>query len=763
MSNIRKSFNFRDGVQVDDDIFIVRGALVGIGTSVPTERLDVRGTVSVSGLLTATNIRAIDQNITGSSTIGKLFVGITSINSGIITSTTTSGIITYYGDGGRLLNLPTSQWLDVDVGLGFTSIYAQGYVGIATFDPRFVLQVGGNSDVNNFKNGVGISSSGDIKATGFVTAYSYVGYGTGITNLNASNVSDGTLNNAHLPNTISIRDFIGLGITVSTAASIANVNISSGIVTSSTPGINTIKFYGDGANLINLNASSVSSGTLNNARLPQTISVTGSVSATGGFSGNLTGNVTGNITGNSSGTAAVARALTGTPDIVVGIITSGSIGIGGSANITSTLSVGSTATLRSDVSVSGNLSVGGTFGIQDSFYVDGFVSASSSIFTNGYILANDRITTLKSISVGQTAYVAGVFNVGSGVTITPTGTIGVGTGQPLSDVELRKPSNATISVISDSGQARIAISQVVGAGNSSAVLRFGNSPRSLDIVNNDYGNFNSYLHSGSLVGLNTGSFNWIYGRTGSSLMTLTYTGKLGVGQPNPINDLHVVGTSTVTDAAYFGNSIYVDGPITFGPSSNKITLGQNSTSAIIANLNLYNTLGVTTLSQLHVLGINSVGIGTNKPTVGFDASRVNGLINTIGVGTLTRSGVNEILSVFGTGSYTDAVAIGSDRVYNSVNDSTEGTLQVFGPLKIYESALLFSGTGVIGIGTDDPAAIIDLSKSEGFLGERMTFLPPVMTTGERNAMTDPPEGGIIYNSSTNTHQGFNGTTWNNFY
>ena len=43
MANYRKSFNFRNGVQVDNDNFIVdANGLVGIGTSVPSEFLDVR-------------------------------------------------------------------------------------------------------------------------------------------------------------------------------------------------------------------------------------------------------------------------------------------------------------------------------------------------------------------------------------------------------------------------------------------------------------------------------------------------------------------------------------------------------------------------------------------------------------------------------------------------------------------------------------------------------------------------------------------------
>jgi len=54
MANFKKSFNFRNGVQVDNDNFVVNSnGLVGIGTSVPTEALDVIGNVDVDGLISS--------------------------------------------------------------------------------------------------------------------------------------------------------------------------------------------------------------------------------------------------------------------------------------------------------------------------------------------------------------------------------------------------------------------------------------------------------------------------------------------------------------------------------------------------------------------------------------------------------------------------------------------------------------------------------------------------------------------------------------
>ncbi len=88
----------------------------------------------------------------------------------IVSALSSAGVVTYYGDGGKLDHIPTSQWKDIDVGLGYTSIYNVGTVGVNTEDPRFSLQVGGNNDINNFIDGVGIGSDGAIVATGIITA-----------------------------------------------------------------------------------------------------------------------------------------------------------------------------------------------------------------------------------------------------------------------------------------------------------------------------------------------------------------------------------------------------------------------------------------------------------------------------------------------------------------------------------------------------------------------------------------------------------------
>ena len=402
MANIRKSFNFRNGVQIDDDNFIVNAnGLVGIGISIPTEILDVRGgnikcdssiisnSLIINGIGTVTNLRGTIINS-----------GITSITSGIITATV--GVVTYYGDGGNLLNLPTSQWVDVNSGLGFTSIYSQGFVGIATNDPRFTFQVGGRySDIlsapDGFLSGVGINSTGDIFCTGDVNAGNFVGSGIGITEIDASNISLGTLNNNRLPTNLIVvgsitgNNFVGsgIGITEIDASNISlgtlsnsrlpqNINISSGIITSlnssfigigTLSGTENIRIYKQfestsirltsetdrssiilGRNLSNLSKNGVvrygNNDNLYAGTLPESLDILNY------GSGNL--NYYNNI---GSGTSANFNWIKGYNNFLMTLTSEGKLGIG-KTNPSTNLDIVGTSSITSDLYVGQNLTIG---------------------------------------------------------------------------------------------------------------------------------------------------------------------------------------------------------------------------------------------------------------------------------------------------------------------------------------------------------------------------------------------------------------------
>ena len=61
----------------------------------------------------------------------------------------------------------------------------------------------------------------------------------------------------------------------------------------------------------------------------------------------------------------------------------------------------------------------------------------------------------------------------------------------------------------------------------------------------------------------------------------------------------------------------------------------------------------------------------------------------------------------------------------------------------------------VGIGTQTPHSKVILDVSS----KTKAFRPPVMTTTERDAISSPAEGSVIYNTSTNVLNFYNGSAW----
>jgi len=404
----------------------------------------------------------------------------------------------------------------------------------------------------------------------------------------------------------------------------------------------------------------------------------------------------------------------------------------------------------------------------------GIITAATQFYGNltGVASTADSVTTSANITVNSinsgfsTTGVSTVFttsHVGTGGTAFAalnSGRIGVGTASPTSEIQVRKSNGTLIEVISDTSQARISVGQSVGVGKSTAVLRFGYDSKTFDIINNDTGNINSYLHAGP-SGVGTGRFDWYYGQNISSpLMSLTHTGDLGIGITNPSNTIHVSGTSTVTENAWFGSDVNIKGTLYVDSlnvsSINATLLGNVSTTSGISTFNK-----IQTNSNICIISSgSSLGIGTINPIVGLDARGKRAFVGSIGIGTDIIYGT-ESLSLNGT-LVQPSGGIGIGTTTPLTVFGSEG-IQIFErSIGLFNSSINVRTTSSIGFNTTAPRAVVDFG-NVGSATTRPVIVVPNISAITRNGIGQTPTGAMIFNTDTLKFQGYTGVAWTDFH
>ena len=570
MANIKKSFNFRNGVQVDEDNLLVTSTgLVAIGKSVPTEALDVEGNLVVSGISSFTNVQSGVLTVTTFNPTEIIGAGV-SIKSGIVSSIGGGGIVTFFGDGQYLQNLPTTQFISNSTGIALTDKNC----GIGTtISNSNTFQVGGDPIT---QQGVGISSVGNINASGIISATSFVGSFTG-------NVTTATLADEAVK-LQTARNIGGLPFDGTANIDLAGVNI---------PGTQ--------------NTSGNASGLQGN---PNVTITTLSALGNANIDGNL--NVIGNsVLGNNSADSLTVNAQSSFNSTITGV--------SGQNKIPS---------LYSNMGALPNPSTyHGMFA-----HVHATGRGYFSHAGGWYELVNKE--TSGTVGTGTETYAVG--------SLSATG-FGVGTNSPANDIQVRNSGNAEIQVTSDTGIAGITVGRESGIDNvNNAEIRFGggigapySSASSLDLINYDTGNFNYHL-SGNNSGSVQGDFHWHKGLN-SRLMTLTNTGRLGIGETQPTTALYVSGVSTTTGGSFVGGSLSVAGSALI---DNDLTVnGAFNINTINSNLigDVTGVLNGNVNAQSGISSFFTVGIQTNiiYPGIDFDSSNAVGAFSEIGVGTTT--------------------------------------------------------------------------------------------------------------------------------
>ena len=174
MANYIKSFNFRNGVQVDNKNFIVNAAgRVGVGTTVPDKILDVRGNTKIVGHITAT-----DASVSGIVTVGSITINGSTGNISATNFTGSAG--QNFGDQ-SIVAIATDGFI-----AGATGLTTTLNLGIGTDSTAFQLQVGNNPETSigfGITDG-NVTASGNLKISGIST----LGVTT-TTNLTAQNLN----------------------------------------------------------------------------------------------------------------------------------------------------------------------------------------------------------------------------------------------------------------------------------------------------------------------------------------------------------------------------------------------------------------------------------------------------------------------------------------------------------------------------------------------------------------------------------------------
>ena len=260
------------------------------------------------------------NSVTAIKTTGNVFVG-----AGLYgTSNVTANI--FYGDGGCLANTAATAGIQeitntgnattqvVSFNHGTTSltaasnvrvvgnVYATGFNGggyhvtgldASKIDHGTLPVVRGGTGVTSSTGSGNLVLSAGPTLSGTITGGTFSGSGSGLTSLNATNISSGTLSNDRLSSKT------GSGNIVMSASPTLSGTITGGTFSGS--------HSGDGSGLSSLNASNISSGTLSNDRLS---SKTGSgnivMSASPTLSGTITGGTfSGTHSGNGSGLSSL--------------------------------------------------------------------------------------------------------------------------------------------------------------------------------------------------------------------------------------------------------------------------------------------------------------------------------------------------------------------------------------------------------------------------------------------------------------------------
>ena len=723
-SNYKTVINFRDGIQVDTDDLISNNGLVGIGSTIPRQQLDVRGNIIVSENSEFNNVKVTGitsfQNDVAVSSGSSVGIGTSVPEAAFQVGIGTTGFtvdeqgnvtaVEYFGSGANLTNIPASVWTNPGAG---NTIFTLKDVGIGTEQPRNGADFGvGYEILMDAESGIGTFE-------GIVTK--------NITVLNQTGAGQG-----------NVEAEVGTFSTIT-----ATSNITGSLIGNA----DTATLATNAQGLTDVPAIIVSSivsggGTFSNLTEFESIQVSGGITASNGivtattFSGTAT----------TSLNAAIAYGIGGDPDIQVD-----SVDINGTAP--TFLRGAGVSTVGEDLRVGNFLGVGNTVSAVGD--AGGFIGTVR--VHNGDLILGGSISIggslVGTVELGSTQNI-NVLNVGAGLSVAGISTF---QGTVTGGADFNVTGTVTAGELDATDSSNIGGGQTIGSG-----LVVGNTVAGSDI---------RVLNGGGLIiGSGITMNGSITGADG-----ITATGAISGGNISGANivgtNLNVAGISTLGSANCSNLSIAGGLNVT---GIGTISTGQIKIDGLTGVVSAvgYRASGVSTFTDLLITGGQNtrmfsqyvgVNTGVRKITDGVEIYRTQSELfmdaYSQGIGIGTTSGDRLMNSKFYVGygrngnALLDSVSIFESGSIGIGTTAVEATSQGVEGVDIYRNIRLFGNHtgmgGTVGVATNVIQVGFNTTQPGGALDMRSAGAPLCLPVCEGN--TD--NSGMSFFHSDGDHTG----------
>ena len=230
---------------------------------------------------------------------------------------------------------------------------------------------------------------------------------------------------------------------------------------------------------------------------------------------------------------------------------------------------------------------------------------------------------------------------------------------------------------------------------------------------------------------------------GLDMLEVDDSGNVGIGDPNPLS-----ATLHISSQSYFNNTTALRIQNSIG--NNLFRIKGDGTTDIINNRYIFNQSGVSTGGAIFK------GSGTTSATTallvqdsaGTDLLKVNDA-GEIGLGATPTTNARAFIKSAGSTPATNALVIQNSLSTNLFKVQSDG--------KVYASNL----RSTINSSSIELLQDVDFSGGDNYNFNSTTggFLPPRMTDAERDAIATPAAGLMIYDTTNNQMNYWNGSTW----